>query len=166
MKLRIWIVAAMLVLPLVACNGLSANVQFRVDENYNYLTVNMTEEEAQVLFAGIFEANDELQVINPTVDLLPGEISVSGEVPSGDGQNVPAHLSVQMAVQNGLLNVTVTSVSFAGWNGTPDMLARINDDIANGIAEAAQNNARDAELTDVTITDTELSFTLRAPREQ
>jgi hypothetical protein len=166
MKLRIWIVAALLVLPLVACNGLSANVQFRVDENYNYLTVNMTEEEAQGLFAGIFEENDELQVINPTVDLLPGEISVSGEVASGDGQTVPANLSVQMAVQNGQLNVAVTAMSFAGWNGTPDMLERINRDIANGIAEATQNNAHDAQLTDVTITDTGLSFTLRAPREQ
>jgi hypothetical protein len=166
MKLCMWIVAAMLVLPLVACNGLSANVQVRVDENYNYLTVNMTEEEAQVLFTGIFEQNDELQVINPTVDLLPGEISVSGEVPSGDGQTVPANLSVQMSVQNGQLNVAVTSMSFAGWQGTPDMLARINSNIADGIAEATQNGVRDAELTEVTITDTGLSFTLRAPREQ
>lgn len=166
MKLHIWIVAALLVLPLVACNGLSANVQFRVDEDYNYLTVNMTEEEAQVLFAGIFAENDELQVINPTVDLLPGEISVSGEVPSGNGQTVPADLSVQMSVQNGTLNVAVTSVSFAGWQGTSEMLTRINSEIAAGIAEAAQNNAHDAELTDVTITDTGLSFTLRAPRDQ
>lgn len=166
MKMRMWMLAALLVLPLVACNGLSANVQFRVDENYNYLTVNMTEEEAQVLFAGIFEENRELQVINPTVDLLPGEIAVSGEVPSGDGQTVPANLSVQMSVQNGQLNVAVTSMSFAGWQGTQDMLARINSDIAAGIVEAAQNHAGDAQLTEVTITDTALSFTLRAPREQ
>jgi hypothetical protein len=166
MKMGMWMVVALLVLPVVACNGLSANVQILVDENYNYLTVNMTEEEAQTLFAGIFEQSDNLQVINPTVDLLPGEVSVSGEVPSGNGQTVPANLSVQMSVQNGQLNVALTSMSFAGWQGTPDMLERINSDIAAGIAEATQNRGHDAQLTDVTITDTGLSFTLRAPRDQ
>lgn len=71
---------------------------------------------------------------------------------------MPADLSVQMPVQNGMLNVAVTSVSFAGWQGTPEMLTRINNEIAAGIAEAAQNNAHDAELTDVTITDTGLPY--------
>jgi hypothetical protein len=107
MKMRMWIAAALLVLPLVACNGLSANVQFRVDENYNYLTVNMSEEEAQVLFAGIFEQSNDLQLQSYNRS-SPGEISVSGKYRA---EMVRPCLKPERANvrQNGQLNVALTS---------------------------------------------------------
>ena len=68
-------------------------------------------------------------------------------------------------MENSQPSLAVTSISFAGWEGTPDMLENINNQIAEGLASAAQN-ANDAQLTDVSITDEALSFTLRGPREK
>jgi hypothetical protein len=161
----LWILAALLALPLAACNGVSATVQFRVDEEYNYLTVNMTEEETQVLFEGIFAESEDLPVSNPVVDLRPGEIAISGEVPSGASGTVPVNLIVEASVENGQPRIEVTSAGFAGWESTPGLIEQINLDIAAGIADGVRNNSA-AQLTDITIMETALSFTLRAPREE
>jgi hypothetical protein len=164
-RVWLWLLAALLLLPLVACSGVSATVHFRADETYNYLTINMTEAEAQTLFAGIFEESDDLHITNPVVDLRPGEIAISGEVPSGTNATVPVNLIVQASVPNDQPSIVVTSANFAEWEGTPEMLADINRDIAAGLASAAQNDM-EAQLTDIAITDDQLSFTLRGPREQ
>jgi len=164
-KLRLWLFAALLILPLVACSGVSATVRFRADEDYNYLTINMTETEVQTLFTGIFEESEELRVTNPVVELRSGEIAISGEVPSGADATVPVSLIVQALMENDQPRLVVTSIRFAGWEGTPDMLENINREITKGLASAAQN-ANDAQLTEVSITDEALSFTLRGPREQ
>jgi hypothetical protein len=167
MNIKMWlgILVALLVLPLVACNGVSATVQFRADEDYHYLTVNMTEQETQTLFEGIFAESEDLPVSNPVVDLRPGEIAISGEVPSGESGTVPVNLTVRASMQNSQPSIVVSSASFAGWEGTPEMFEEINADIAAGLAEAAQNEM-EAQLTDIAINDTGLSFTLRAPREE
>lgn len=165
MKSRYWmLIVALVMLPLAACSGVSATIHYRADDSYNYLTIDMTETEAQTLFAGIFEENNDLRISNPVVDLRAGEIAISGEVPSGDNATVPVNLTVRASVENDVPSIVVTSASFAGWNGTPDMLETINSDIAAGLTDAAQNGA-DAQLTAIAITDTGLSFTLRAPRE-
>ena len=164
-RMWVWILAALLIFPLVACSGVSATVHFRADDTHNYLTINMTEAEAQTLFAGIFEESNDLHITNPVVDLRPGEIAISGEVPSGTNATVPVNLIVQASIQNDQPSIVVTSANFADWQGTPEMLEDINRDIAQGLAEAAQNDM-EAQLTDIVITDTSLSFTLRGPREQ
>ena len=164
-KLRLWIFAMLLILPVAACSGVSATVHFRADDDYNYLTINMTEEEAQALFAGILEQSNDLHITNPVVDLRAGEIAISGEAPSGNDATVPVSLIVQASMENDQPSLLVTSISFAGWEGTPDMLESINNNIAEGLASAAEK-ANDAQLTDVSITDEALSFTLRGPRDQ
>jgi hypothetical protein len=166
MKMRLWIAVALLVLPLVACNGTSATIDLRADESFYYLTVNMTEEEVQALFEGIFAENNELNVSNPVVDLRPGEIALTGEVASGTGETVPANLTLLVGAVDGQLNASVTDANFAGWEGTQAWLDQINSNIAAGIADAVQNRTDNAELSDVTITDTGLSFTIRAPRDE
>ncbi|MBZ0288761.1 MAG: hypothetical protein K8I30_14175, partial [Anaerolineae bacterium] len=113
----------------------------------------------------VLEESDDLHITNPVVDLRAGEISISGEVPSGSDATVPVSLIVQASVENSQPSLEVTSISFAGWEGTPDMLENINSEIADGIASAAEN-AKDAQLTDVSITEDALSFTLRGPREK
>jgi hypothetical protein len=167
MNLRVWLclLVALLVLPLVACSGASATVHFRADDSYNYLTIDMTEAEAQTLFVGIFEESEDLRISNPVIDLRPGEIAISGEVPSGSDGTVQVNLIVQASIQNDQPSIVVTSANFADWEGTPEMLEDINSDIAEGLANAAQNDL-EAQLTDIAITDTSLSFTLRGPREQ
>ena len=164
-KMLLWVLGVMLLLPLVACSGVSATVNFRADDQYNYLTIDMTEQEAQTLFTGILAESADVQISNPVVDLRPGEVAISGDVPSGSGGTVQANLIVQAAMSDGQPTLRVTSFSFAGWEGTPDMLEEINGNIAAGFAEAA-SNANEGQLTDISITDTALSFTVRGPRDQ
>ncbi|MEP7292088.1 MAG: hypothetical protein ABI835_09900 [Chloroflexota bacterium] len=163
-KMWIMIAVALVVLPLAACSGVSATVHFRADDAYNYLTIDMTEQEAQTLFAGLLEESNDLHISNPVVDLRAGEISISGEVPSGNGATVPATLVISASMENGQPSLVVTSASFAGWEGTPDMLQGINGDLLAGLSESAQNPG--GQLTEISITDTSLSFTVRGPREQ
>jgi hypothetical protein len=165
-KPRLWIFAALLmILPVAACSGVSATVHFRADDEFNYLTIDMTEEQVQTLFAGILEESDDLHITNPVVDLRAGEISISGEVPSGSDATAPVSLIVQAAMENSQPSLEVTSISFAGWEGTPDILENINSEIAEGLASAAEK-ANDAQLTEVSITEDSLSFTLRGPRNE
>ena len=161
----LWIFAMLLTLPLAACSGVSATVHFRADDDYNYLTIDMTEQEVQTLFVGILEESNDLHITDPVVELRAGEISISGETPSGNDATVPVSLIVQASMENDQPSLVVTSISFAGWEGTPDMLENINSDIAKNLASAAQN-ANDAQLSDVSITEDTLSFTLRGPREK
>ena len=165
MKIRVWIIAALLLLPLAACSGVSATVHFRADDQYNYLTVDMTKDEVQELFTGIFEESKDIPISNPTVELGNGEITISGKVASGTNSTVPATLTVQASISNGEPSLVVSSMNFAGWQGTPDILDKINAEIAKGLDSAAQN-ANDAQLIDVSITGSKLSFTLRGPRDQ
>jgi hypothetical protein len=164
-KVKVWLFAALLILPMVACSGVSATVHFRADEEYNYLTVDMTEAEVQTLFVGIFEESKDLPITNPVVNLTPGEIAISGEVASGSDATVPVNLIVHASMENDQPSLVVTSINFAGWEGTPDMLDNINSEIAAGLTSAAQN-ATDAQLTEVSITEDSLSFTIRGPREE
>ncbi len=166
MNYRMWLLAlfGLLLVPLAACSGVSATVNFRADDQYNYLTISMTEEETQTLFTGLFTESSDLRISNPVVELRSGEIAISGDVPSGSSGTVQANLIVQVAGTPGQPSLRVTSLSFAGWEGTPDMLEGINSELAAGFAAAAQN-AEDGQVTDISITETALSFTVRSPRE-
>lgn len=164
-KLTLWIVAALTVMSLAACSGVTATVHFEADEQYNYLTISMTEEQTQELFAGILAESDDLPISNPLVDLHDGEIAISGDVPSGQNGTAPVSLIIEASSANGQPSLEVTSINFAGWEGTPDMLANINADIAANL-KAAADNAKDGQLTEVSITEDALSFTLRGPRDQ
>ena len=149
-----------MVVWLAACK---ANVDLQMDEEYTYLTIFMSEEEAA---NGIEKALVKHLVI-PQADLREGEVVVSGEVKDKEtGKLIPGNLILRLWAENGDLQAKVTSLDFAGWDAQPQTLDKINQDIASGVARRAANKNNRSELTEVIVRDDEMSFTFKTPRKK
>lgn len=150
-----------LVMPLLAaCN---ANVSFDLDDQYTYLTVSMEEADVASLMETLLTSGDS-QLQNVNADLRPGEVHVTAEIPADDGTPVQGELIVLIGAENGQLQVEVVSFRFAGISTSDEQIAQWNQGIADGLARSAENNENGAEFTEVTITDTDLTFSIRTPR--
>lgn len=149
---------------LAACQG---NVDLRFDDNYSYLTVSMTEDEATNLIESILGSGQQRQLINPQADLREGEVYVSGEVEQQTtGQRLPGSLTLRLWAENGQLQAQAVSLDFAGWDASEEQLNKINQSLAEGLARQAARRNNDSELSQVTIRDGELSFTFKTPRRR
>jgi hypothetical protein len=143
---------------LAACGG----VNLTWDENYSYLTITLSEAQVNDILTSALARSD---LRNVQTDLYDTGIYVSADLVR-DGQTTPGDLDIYVGTANGLLDIEVLSFNFAGFNADGAMLDRINRDIADGITRDAQNNESNSEFTQVTINETQLSFTIRTPREQ
>jgi hypothetical protein len=159
MKTRLWIIFLLLALPLLACNA-AGGFSVRSDDNWNYLTLTMSEEQIRDLIVPILTNGREFRMQNTTLDLRPGEIIVRGDVVGDGGRLYPGSLSMRAWAAGGRLNLEITTFNFAGFSADAGMLQRINADIATGIARDAANS--DSETSEVTITDTTFTITWRS----
>jgi hypothetical protein len=161
MKSRLWIIIVLLTLPLVACNA-AGGFNIRSDDNWNYLTLTMSEQQIRDLIVPILTNGRDFRMQNVTIDLRPGEITARGDVVGQDGRLYPGSLSMRAWAAGGRLNLEVTTFNFAGFNADAAMLQRFNADMAAGIArDAAQS---DSETHEVTITDSTFSITWRSSK--
>lgn len=157
---KIMLIVGLFLMPvLVAC---SANVQFRLDENYSYLTITMTDESVENLIETLLTSGDS-QLQNVQANLRNGDIYVTANAPTNNGTQ-SGNLVVRIGDQNGLLDVEVTSFNFGGFTADQAGIADFNQRLANGIARNAENNDNNSDFTDVTVTSTGLTFTIRTPR--
>lgn len=165
MRLRMVLMMGLLALTLVGCNQ-NGSFNVRVDDQYSYLTVSLNEADIRAWLVPALENGRELRMQNPTIDLRPGEIYVSGSVIGRDGRLYPGNLSLRAWSENNQLQLAVTTFSFAGYVADQGVISRWNADIAAGLERAASNNRNGSETTDVSITDSNLSITWRTPRRQ
>jgi hypothetical protein len=161
MKARLWIIFFLLALPLVACNA-AGGFNVRSDDNWNYLTLTMSEQQVRDLIVPILTNGRDFRMQNVRIDLRPGEIIAGGDVVGQDGRLYPGSLSMRAWAAEGRLNLEITTFNFAGFNADAAMLQRFNADMAAGLARDAANS--NSETNDVTITDTEFSITWRSPK--
>ncbi|MEM8532208.1 MAG: hypothetical protein AAGF95_15290 [Chloroflexota bacterium] len=150
-------------LILSACQ---ANVNLELDDNFSYLTVTMTEEEAASLIETILSSGQQSKILNPQADLREGEIYVSGEVEQQrTGQRVPGSLTMRLWVENGQLQAQVNTLDFSGWDASQEQLNNINQSLAEGLSRQASRNSQ-SELSQVVVRDGELAFTFKTPRRR
>ena len=144
-----------------------ANVDLEIDDAYTYLTISMAEEEAANAIESILGSGKQGKIINPQADLRDGEIYVTGEVEQQTtGKRLPGSLTLRLWAENGQLQAKITSLDFAGWDATQERLDEMNQSLAEGMARrAAQRNNR-SELSEVIVTDGELAFTFKTPRNR
>lgn len=151
-------------LILTACQ---ANVNLELDDNFSYLTVTMTEEEATNLIETLLSSGQQNQIINPQADLRDGEIYVTGEVEQQrTGQRLPGSLTMRLWAENGQLQAQVTTLNFDGWDASQEQLNNINQSLAEGLARQAARNNNRSELSQVVVQDGELAFTYKTPRRR
>ena len=145
---------------LVACSG---NVQIRLDENYSYLTITMDEENTENLIETLLTSG-ESRLQNVVADLRNGEIYVTADASTQNNGIQSGNLIVYIGVEDGLLDVEIRSFNFGGYSVNQAGIDNFNTRLADSIARNAENRENDSEFTDVTITPTGLSFTIRTPR--
>ncbi|MEL6307670.1 MAG: hypothetical protein AAFV98_10130 [Chloroflexota bacterium] len=160
-KKIIYLLGLLLMPVLVAC---SAEVSFRLDDNYSYLTITMSEESVENMIETLLTSGDS-QLQNVTANLRNGDVYVTGEV-RRNGTTQSGSLIVQIGDQNGLLDIEVTSFNFAGYTANQAGIDDFNERLANRIASNARDRENDSEFTDVTVTPTGLEFTIRTPRRE
>ncbi|MCA9884859.1 MAG: hypothetical protein H6670_14185 [Anaerolineaceae bacterium] len=164
-RMRLYTLLFALLVSLTACN-FQSNVQLNIDENSTTATVTMQESEVQTLFTTLLSNQSNPLLETPGVDLRPGEVFVRGIIVTERGDRVPGSMSVYISASNGGLSVRIDNVDFGNLTVQSAEIDRINASIAEGLQRSAANNNSGAQITNVTITDTTLSFTITAPRRR
>lgn len=157
---RILALSLVLLAVLAGCRGLN----IRVDDQYSYIDVNLTAPETASLIERLLTGGDRPLMRTARAELRQNEIVVTGDVNNQQGGTTPGNLRVQISAVNGQLQVNVRDLNFAGFVADQNALAKINSDIAAGLAQGAQNNTSGAQFTSLSLTPAGLSFTIRTPR--
>jgi hypothetical protein len=162
MKSPLKIVFGMLLLAVLACNA-GADVSIQADGEYTYLSASLTEQQVQDVLVNVLGNTQRIQVRDARADLQAGQIVVTGTLVTADGRQFPGSMTLLAAAANGALQITVQSVNFNGFTAEQATLDRWNADIAAGLNRVAAQTA--AEVTEVSVTTTELKITWRRARQ-
>lgn len=164
MHIRILFAAVLLAAGLVGCEGrvaIERNNIGGVD-----ITVSLTETEVNDILRDVVENRDDPLLRDLSVDLRPGVIQLNGTYDRRDGTGSDdGSITMSVGVTNNRLTLNISDVDIAGYDLGDDRIQQINRDIEEGLAQAAQNSDNQSQLTAVSITDTNLSFTIRTQGE-
>lgn len=165
MRIRSLLMVTILVLTLAGCNrGEVTDVQ-RNPEGGVDVTVNLTEAEVNEAITDALATAANPLLRNPSVDLQPGQIVVTGEHERRDGSGtVNGSLTITVTVQDGTVLAQVTQSSIEGFDLTDERIAQFNTRLAENFTRRANRDNREITVTAITITDTELQVTFNARR--
>jgi hypothetical protein len=154
----------LLVLPLIAaCGGIGIrqNPEGGVDIDISLTEAQVNDLLGQAITAAQEEGRD-LRARNVTIDLQAGQIVISGEfeVQEGSGNYVPGTITVSVGMVDGQANVEVTSVNIQGIEARDERIARINERIEQALNARAAEGQNSARLTNIQVTDTNLTLTI------
>lgn len=161
MSTKMIAILALLVAPMIAC---SANVSFEQDANFNYLTITMTEQQVADIVTDLLQGGDS-QLSNVGVDLRPGEIFVRGIITQDNGQQVPGSFGIRVWA-DGNLRAQISSFDYGALTMDQAGLSDFNRRLTEGLNRAAARDDSPSDITNVTITGSNLSFTIRSPRPE
>lgn len=145
-------------LSLAACNFGGVSVERNSDGTTDVI-VSLTESEVNTLIQAALEQSGNPLLRNPSVDLQPGQIVVSGEHDRSDGGGrVSGTVTMSISVVNGEVQAQVTAVNIEGWDASDARIQEFNRQLAQLLGgRARQDNAR-ATLSGITITNDALQI--------
>ncbi|GAB1421321.1 hypothetical protein MASR2M15_14780 [Anaerolineales bacterium] len=159
MKKSFLFILILLSITLVACSKL--NVQ--VEGDATIITLNLSEGEVATIVSSALVNVNDVQIQNPVIDLRPGSIYVTALVTPKGGQSTQGDLTINVWAQDGGIQAEVTQMNIGGLNSDEQTLTDINQKLKAAFAQSA-NQGQNAQVTNVSITETQLSFTIRIPR--
>lgn len=164
MKIRV-LVFSVLILGLVACNrGNVSDVQRDPNGGVD-ATVSLTEQEVNDTVAEALARQGNPLLRNPKIDLQPGQLVINGERDRVNGQGtVSGSITVTITVQNGTILPQITKADIEGWDATDARVAEFNQRLAEAFNRRANSDNKQITFTAVTITDTNLTFTVNIKR--
>lgn len=148
---------------LARCNQANFNVQ--VDREGATVNVQISEAEANTLLSSLIASGPNPLLRNPSIDLQNGQIVVNGEHDRRDGGGrVRGSLTLTPSVNNGALQLVVTSANIEGVDLNDGQISQLNQRIAEGLNQRAIRDNQFARLERVSVTSDALTFTLRVSR--
>ena len=164
MKIRV-LMLCMLVLGLAACNrGNVSDVQRDPNGGVD-ATVSLTEQEVNDTVAEALSKQANPLLRNPKIDLQPGQLVINGEHERRDGKGtVSGSVTLTITLQNGSLLAQITKADIEGFDASDPRIAEFNQKLADAFNRRANRDNKQITFTAITITDTNLTFTINIKR--
>ncbi len=145
-------------ISLAACNFGGVSVERNSDGTTDVI-VSLTESEVNTLIQAALEQSADPLLRNPSVDLQPGQIVISGEHDRRDGGGrISGTVTMSISVVNGDVQAQITAVNIEGWDASDARIQEFNRQLAQLLGgRARQDNAR-ATLSAITITNDALQI--------
>lgn len=164
MKLRL-LLLMLVVLPLAACRRGTIEVQRNGNGTAN-VTVTVTEAEVNAAITDALNVSNPL-LRDPTVDLQPGQIVISGEHDRRDGNGrVSGSVTMTLTVQDGALLAQIVSADIEGLDMSDARIAEFNQRMTERMTARAGRDNRAVDMQSVTITDSDVQIVFMAGRGQ
>ena len=142
----------------------SSNIDWQIDDRYIYLTVNVTEDEYETWFTRSVTRWYWYWLHNVDVEFENGRIIVDGVIRQ-HRSSIPAHMEFTALAEDGELRLAVVSFEYGNFVAPQRMLDRLSDQVTFIWRRTADYLGGHAYLTNVTISESGLAFTIRLPRE-
>ena len=160
MKIRV-LMLCMLLFGLAACNRVNVSDVQRDPNGGVDATVSLTEQEVNDTVAEALARTGNPLLRNPKIDLQPGQLVINGERERVDGTGtVNGSLTVTITLQNGALLPQITKAEFEGWDANDSRIAEFNQRLTEAFNRRANRDNKQITFTAITITDTNLTFTV------
>jgi hypothetical protein len=164
MKIRV-LMFCVLVLGLAACNRSNVSDVQRDPNGGVDATVSLTEQEVNDTVVEALSRQGNPLLRNPKIDLQPGQLVIKGEHERRDGKGtVSGSVTVTITVQNGSLLAQVTKADIEGYDASDPRIAEFNQKLTDAFNRRANRENKQLTFTAVTITDTNLTFTINLKR--
>ncbi|MCA0454668.1 MAG: DUF2993 domain-containing protein [Chloroflexi bacterium] len=165
MRMRLLMVCIGVMLMSAGCNrGAVSDVQVDPAGGVD-ATVTLTEQEVNDAVVDALSKQTNPLLRNPKVDLQNGQILINGEHERRDGQGtVSGSVTVTITVQNGGLLAQVTQANIEGWDASDARVAEFNQHLVEGFNRRANRDNGQLTFKAITITDSNLSFTINIKR--
>lgn len=149
---RLVLLVSVLLVALTACNR---DITVSTDGSSLSITVS----ESTINSAWRVTAT-RLRVDNVALDLQPNQVVVTATLTPVRGGAYPVRLVLTPTVSNGIVIWSMTSATVNGVAASGDQLSEINEAILNSWNNYASAHYGARRVTAVTITDTDITYTL------
>jgi len=122
------------------------------------LSMTITEQQLTAALIDALAAQPDLQLTQPLVLLQDGQILLSGIVLFGKTE-VPVQISLTLAIQDGILSVTVTSANFGILPVPETLLANLTKMINENLNEMIMVEGRNIQVQQIEIADGKMKIT-------
>ncbi len=165
MKIRILLLCILTMTGLAACNRGNVTDVERDPNGGVDATVTLTEQEVNdaVIEALSKQANPLLH--SPKIDLQAGQMVINGEHERRDGKGtVSGSLTVTISIQDGTLLPRITKTDIEGFDATDSRISEFNQRLVEVFNKRANLDSKQITFKAITLTDTNLSFTINVKR--
>ncbi|MEZ4645652.1 MAG: hypothetical protein R3E31_23450 [Chloroflexota bacterium] len=162
---KLWMVFVLGSLLLTACGAGRVQIARERGSDVFNVTVELNEDDIALLVEGALAASANPLLRDPEVDLLDGQIEVTGVHERRDGGgDVNGRMVIVPSVQDGLLVVEVVELSIDGVDVSDTRIEQFNNNLEQRIGNRLEQRNRQISVTGVTVTDDLLILTFDASR--